>query len=214
MSLALSLAARLPRHPAVRLLLCLALALAAQRLPAPAAALLAAPLLLAAGTGGRFLTLLRRSRWLLLSLFLVFALGTPGEALYVHPWSPTREGVLLGLEQGLRLLTVLLAVAWLLQSTRPQALATGLLTLGRPLGRLGLAPERGIARLLLVLRHVDSAGAWPRGQDWRRFLEEPEEEQEASLTVDLDSLERADGLALGALLLSMALLLAWPGGGL
>lgn len=200
----------IPCHPAVRLLLCLLLALAAQLLPAPLAAALALPLLLADGVGGRYRTLLRRTRWLLLSLFLVFALGTPGAPLYDHAWSPSREGVLLGLEQGLRLAAVLLTVSWLLQTTRPVALAQGFLTLLAPLGRLGLSPQRGIARLLLVMRHVDSAEAWPRGQDWRRFLETPPQEQESALEVELHPLQGPDCLLLGGMGLGILALLASP----
>lgn len=198
------------RHPAVRLLLCLLLALAAQALPALLAAALVLPLLRADGVAGRCRTLLRRTRWLLLSLFLVFALGTPGTPLYDHAWSPSREGVFLGLEQCLRLATVLLAVSWLLHRTRPAALAQGLLTLLQPLRYLGLAPERGIARLLLVMRHVDSAEAWPRGQDWRRFLEMPAQEQESVLEVELHPLPGPDRLLLAGMGLGILVLLASP----
>jgi len=198
-------------HPAVRLLAFLVLILAVQ-LGAPVLVLaLAAPLLLVAGVGERYRTLLRRSRWLLLSLFLVFALGTPGEALYQHPWSPTREGVLLGLEQGFRLAAVLLAVAWLLQTTRPVSLAQGIHTLAHPLRHLGLSPDRGIARLLLVLRHVDSADAWPHGRDWRRFLDEPAAESESVLEVVLAPLAGRDQWALGGLGLGMVSLFILPG---
>lgn len=200
-------------HPAVRLCLCLCLALAAQLLPGWLALTLAAPLVFAAGVGRRYGGLLLRTRWLLLSLFLIFALATPGTPLYPHPFSPSREGVLLGLEHGARLLAVLLAVAWLLQTTIPTALAQGGLLLLRPLGRLGLAPERGVARLLLVLRYVESAPTWPKARAWREFLDKPLEDGDESLRVEVHGLKTADFLALGSMVLGLGILF-WLQGGL
>ena len=152
-------------HPAVRLLLFLAAAMAAQVL-APWACIVGLILLAAcAGAARRAWTLARRARFLLLSLSLIFALGTPGTALLPGIDWLTREGVALGLEHGLRLLTVLGAVAWLLASTPPAELAAGCYVLLAPLARLGWHPERAVARLLLVLRYGETPsapGAWKR----------------------------------------------------
>ncbi|MDE2586136.1 MAG: hypothetical protein KGN39_12140, partial [Betaproteobacteria bacterium] len=94
-----------------------------------------------------------------------FALGTPGTPLLPGSDWLTREGAVLGLEHGLRLLTVLGAVAWLLASTPATELAAGCYVLLTPLVRLGWHPERAVARLLLVLRYGETPsvpGAWKR----------------------------------------------------
>lgn len=154
-------------HPAVRLLLFLVAALAAQVLAPWACVAGLALVALCPGAARRAWILARRARFLLLSLFLIFALGTPGTPLFSAGDWLTHEGVALGLEHGLRLLAVLGAVAWLLASTPPAELAAGCYTLLAPLARLGLHPERAVARLLLVL-HYGETPATPGA--WRRLL--------------------------------------------
>ncbi|WP_187775312.1 CbiQ family ECF transporter T component [Oryzomicrobium terrae] len=163
------------RHPALRLATCIVLLLAIQLAWGPWLVLLVVPLALWGGAAADFRRLLRRTRWLLLSLFAVFALGTPGSVW----WSPlgmwvTREGMGLALEHSARLVAVLAVVAGLLASTAPQALAAGLLTLLSPLGRLGLPVNRAVARLVLVLQAIDSvprrAGQSELAGTWRFSL--------------------------------------------
>ncbi|MCZ7654419.1 MAG: hypothetical protein M5R42_09260 [Rhodocyclaceae bacterium] len=63
--------------------------------------------------------LLKRTRWLIASLVLLFALATPG--VYILPalggYGPTAEGMWLGLEHLMRLLFVLATLSVLLQLT-------------------------------------------------------------------------------------------------
>ena len=64
--------------------------------------------------GGReFFKLLRRARWLLLSILLIYAFATPGEYVGALPDSiaPTYEGLHSGAVQALRLVAMLAALA-------------------------------------------------------------------------------------------------------
>jgi len=135
---------------------------------------LASALVIALAAGfarARLGLLLRRVRWLIVSLLLLFALATPG--VYLLPvlggLSPTGEGLRLGVEHALRLLVVLAALALLLESTGVEGLLSGLHGLMRPLACLGIDRSRVAVRLMLVLRYAEQA---PPGRHWRRWLEE------------------------------------------
>lgn len=106
----------------------------------------------------RFIKLLRRLRLLILVLFGVTLLMTPGAALF-PAWGlyPTQEGVLLAITQLIRLLGMLAAVALLLDSTDQRGLAAGSLALLQPLAGQATWPERAVARLLLVFDYLESA---------------------------------------------------------
>lgn len=122
--------------------------------------------------GRRLALLLRRTRWLILALLVLFALATPG--VYVLPalgaFGPSQEGLWLGLEHALRLLVVLSALALLLELNDLDTLLAGLHGLLRSLEWTGLDRGRVALRLMLVLRYVEQA---PPGQHWRAWLEEP-----------------------------------------
>lgn len=106
----------------------------------------------------RFLKLLRRLRLLILVLFGVTLLMTPGAALFPE-WGlyPTAEGVHLAVTQLLRLLGMLAVVTLLLEGTDRRALAAGCLALLQPLAGKAHWPERAVARLLLVFDYLESA---------------------------------------------------------
>lgn len=106
----------------------------------------------------RFIKLLRRLRLLILVLFGVTLLMTPGTAL-LPEWGlyPTAEGVHLAVTQLIRLLGILAAVTLLLESTGQRALAAGCLALLQPLAGQAHWPERAVARLLLVFDYLESA---------------------------------------------------------
>lgn len=161
-------------HPALKLALALVMLLLIQLDRGGWLVLGLVPLALFGGAGPDFRRLLRRTRWLLLSLVLVFALGTPGTMWYppLGLWV-TREGGLLAVEHSARLVAVLAVVASLLARTPPQSLAAGLLTLLAPLARLGVPVNRAVARLVLVLRNLDQASTPARtgvGGTWRFSL--------------------------------------------
>lgn len=106
----------------------------------------------------RFLKLLRRLRLLILVLFGVTLLMTPGAALFPQ-WGlyPTSEGLHLAITQLMRLLGMLASVTMLLDSTDQRALAAGTLALLQPMAAGAQWPERAVARLLLVFDYLESA---------------------------------------------------------
>ncbi|MEZ5613999.1 MAG: hypothetical protein R3E35_02150 [Rhodocyclaceae bacterium] len=158
-------------HPTVRLIAWGVLAALVQWLPL-SGLLLACAAALSAGAWlapRRMGLLLRRTRWLILSLVLLFALATPG--VYLLPslgvMGPTAEGLRLGLEHLLRLLFVLASLAVLLERTGAEGLVAGLHGLMRPLSWLGLDRGRVALRLMLVMHYVEQA---PPGLHWREWL--------------------------------------------
>lgn len=118
----------------------------------------------------RFQQLIKRSRWILLTLLLTFVLLTPGERL-VADYPVTKEGLASGLEHLLRLLSVLVAVAWLVGGRSVAWLLSAMLGL---LESFGVSRGRGfIVRLALTLR--DSAVEGGR-QSWKSMLTASEPE--------------------------------------
>lgn len=163
-------------HPCAVLVAWAALAVAGQLLAGPP--LLAfLGLCIAAAWGfarARALRLLRRSRYLLLALVVIFVVFTPGTRVFVEPaWLVlSREGLALAAVHGARLLCVLMLVALLLERLAPAELVLGLVVLAAPLRRIGLDPSRLAVRLMLVLEMA----AERRVADWREWLREADDE--------------------------------------
>ena len=163
-------------HSGLILFLWLALVAAVQLLtPAALVVALAGTAALALWLArARSIRLVRRIRLLLLAIVVLFAGFTPGEAV-LHDWpriSPTREGLELAAVHAARLLTVVFAVALLLERLSMTRLVAGLYALAQPLRVLGLVPERLAIRLLLVLHYVEAS---PRGSgrmQWRAWLQD------------------------------------------
>jgi energy-coupling factor transporter transmembrane protein EcfT len=159
-------------HPTVRLIVWGVMAALVQSLPL-GGLLLACALALGAGAWlapQRLGLLLKRTRWLIVSLILLFALATPG--VYVMPLlgslGPTGEGMLLGFEHLMRLLFVLASLAVLLQITGVESLVAGLHGLLLPLSWLGLDRGRVAMRLMLVMHYVEQS---PPRKHWREWLQ-------------------------------------------
>ena len=110
-----------------------------------------------------FWRLLRRVRWLLFFLLVIFAFSTPGE--YVRQWpldggqafAPTYEGIFAGLLKTAKLCIMLAGLSLLLVTTNRANLIAGFYLLVTPLRILGLNPERFAARLWLTLHYVEQA---------------------------------------------------------
>ena len=136
--------------------------------------LLGGPVLAAALVfcGARLHTLLRRTRWIMISLLLIYAYATPGEALFAQlgAYSPTLEGAQDGLLQLGRLSCMLAALAMLLAGLNRQQLIGGLYVLAYPLRYLGVSRERIAVRLALTLHYADSV-MLDASADWRASLE-------------------------------------------
>jgi energy-coupling factor transporter transmembrane protein EcfT len=103
--------------------------------------------------------LLRRTRWILVSLLLIYAYATPGEAALpmLGNWSPAREGLQDGAAQLLKLLAALASLAILLEKLPRLQLIAGLYSLFAPLNFLGISRERCAIRLALTLHYAEVA---------------------------------------------------------
>ncbi len=195
-------------HPTVRLVIWLQFLLAVQYM---SGGLLAAFFVLLPALGKRVwrraAKLVWRSRWLLLSLFAIFAWGIAGEPLWDGGFAPTREGLAEALTHLGRLLLVLIAVATFLEAMPLPDLVSALHAAMRPLRYLGLDAERSVVRLLLVLRYVE---ALPRPRDWRSLLDAPQAANEEAIMVNAVPLRAADyALTLGVAVLLLACILRW-----
>lgn len=99
--------------------------------------------------------LLRRMRWLFLSLLIVYLWFTPGQPLLPAIASqPTLEGVLEGLQRISALALLALAASLLMQSMTREALIAALYRLLSPLRWLRVQPERIAVRITLTLEAV------------------------------------------------------------
>ncbi len=159
-------------HPATLLIAWAGFAFALPLLPLTAAlatmgAALAASLALARR---RSIVLLRRSRWLLLSVALLFAFATPG--LSVPGWPGriglTQDGLLLAAEHLSRLVILLATLALLHERLQTAGLLTGLHAL-LGLTRSEALRERIAVRVMLVIEYIEGRDA---KAGWRHWLDE------------------------------------------
>ena len=121
----------------------------------------------------RLRMLLRRTRWIMLSLLLIYAYATPGDAVWAQlaEFSPTYDGLRDGLLQLFRLVCALAALAILLTLLTQQQLVSGLYALAYPLRYLGLSRERIAVRLALTLHYAESA-MLDTSVNWRNSIEQ------------------------------------------
>lgn len=151
-------------HPSCALIVWLAAVVGAQFVGYAGLVLLAAvALALAPRSIYRWLTYVRRAKWLLLTLWLILAYNAPGEAWLDKPWAPTYEGVDEASLQAVRLLVMLLWLAWLFAGQGREGLVSGLWGLLRPCRGFGFQADRLVVRLSLVLDNLQTPqakGAW------------------------------------------------------
>ncbi len=100
--------------------------------------------------------LLRRTRWLLLTMLVMFGWFTPGTPLSGIPGA-SQEGLLLAADNIARLLIALAALAMLLKSLTPAELVAGMRSLLAPIAFLGIPRDRIAVRLALTLREVEAS---------------------------------------------------------
>jgi energy-coupling factor transporter transmembrane protein EcfT len=156
-------------------------------------------------SGSKFIQLLRRTRWIMLSLLLVYAYSTPGQPMLegLGMLSPSREGLTDGMLQLTRLLVALAGLAILLDSLNRQQMIAGLYTLFAPLRLIGVSRERVAVRLALTLQYAEAAmlrktNTW---QDNLRSLFEPQDEAGKQMELTLYRFGIYDGLLAGFALL-------------
>lgn len=131
------------------------------------AALTAAALVVGSHGVRTWLGYVRRARWLLLTLWLILAYNTAGEAFMDLPWAPTEEGIAVANLQAVRLVAMLAFLACLFASLGQDGIVGGLWGGLRPLRGLGLDVERLVVRLSLVLENLQTPQ--PKGA-WRQML--------------------------------------------
>lgn len=153
--------------PVGRLLVWLAASLGAQTL---AGAALASAFLLLPLAGGavlrRFFRLFWRTRWLLLSLLAVFALGDLAGDWPLPDVAGALAGALAGLTQVGRLLLVLAALALFLETTPLAEILAALRAVLAPLARCGVDVDRAVVRLALTLLYAERPNAF----NWRQIF--------------------------------------------
>lgn len=159
-------------HPATLLVVWISFALLLQAAsPRLLFALFTVSLVLSAVcAAARSFRLLRRSRWLLLSIALLFLFFSPGEYLPGLPGQlgMTYEGIERTGEQLGRLLAILLSLALLHEHIGTPGLLAGLYRLLGPFSWR----DTTVVRLMLVLEFVDEK----REISWREWLERPDGE--------------------------------------
>ncbi len=111
-----------------------------------------------------FFQLIKRMRWLFVSLLLIYAYATPGEYLVFLPLNvaPSYEGLQLGATQIAKLLIAVASLSALFASTTKSQLMAGLWTLLSPLRLVGLNVERFTVRMLLTLHYVEQMAVQPK----------------------------------------------------
>ncbi len=121
--------------------------------------------------GARLARLLRRSRFLMLAILVLFAGFTPGQRVWLAPaWLPlTEEGTVLAAIHLARLASVVALVAILLERLPRADLVLAISVLVSPVRWLGGDPRRFAVRLALVLDLVAERSA----SDWRSWLDAP-----------------------------------------
>jgi energy-coupling factor transport system permease protein len=204
-------------HPAAQILTwCLLVAIMQVLTPVPLGAAAGSILLCAfALSRHKFVQLLRRTRWIMFSLLLIYAYSTPGQPLFgsfgpfspFSPFSPTREGLGDGALQLARLLAALAALAILLDRLHRQQLIAGLYALFAPLRWIGLSRERVAVRLALTLHYAEVVML--RGTGWQetlRSLFEPHGESTRQMELPLYRFRLRDAALLGGGLLTLWML--------
>ncbi|MCB1916077.1 MAG: hypothetical protein KDG52_10205 [Rhodocyclaceae bacterium] len=170
-------------HPAVSLAMAGLLLIGSQILTGGALALgcLVALGAALAAARRRLPRLLRRSRFLLLAIVVMFAWFTPGRRVVGEPaWlSPSFEGVQLAATHVGRLLITLSLVSLLLERMPAQSLLQGLSTLARPLAAVGWDADRLAVRLSLVMQLVTESD----GRHWKHWLDDSLDEADRVPTV-------------------------------
>ena len=160
-------------HPAAQILTWCFLVATMQALTREALLITAAMIVLCAVMicGQQFIQLLRRTRWIMFSLLLIYAYSTPGEPLLnaLGILSPTLEGCVDGVLQLVRLLATLASLAILLDRLPRLELISGLYTLFAPLQWFNISRERLAVRLSLTL-HYAEADMVRGAQSWQDAL--------------------------------------------
>lgn len=105
-----------------------------------------------------FSNMLRRVRWLLVILLIIYAFSTPGEYVRGFPiwFSPSYEGIQAGLMQVVKIMIMLAALSVLLTTTSRELLIGGIYQLLSPFSMLKVDAKRFAVRIWLTMHYVES----------------------------------------------------------
>lgn len=186
-------------HPATPLLAWAGLALVLPVLTLGVLALLLFPagLLAMLFAGARTASLLRRARWLLVSIALLFTFATPG---LVAPQplgglGATQDGLVLAAEHVARLLLLLTTLSVLHEHLGTAGFVSGIYSLLAPLRRWRGLRERIVVRLMLVVEMVESR----HGGGWRHWLDAADVGEPQVLSLAVRRASWCDGVAAAAI---------------
>lgn len=101
--------------------------------------------------------MLRRMRWLFLSILVTYLWFTPGAPMFpaFGHYSPSIEGVIGGAQRIVTLVLIVVQVGLLLHTTSREELVGAIRRLAAPLQLLGLNRDRLALRLMLILESVE-----------------------------------------------------------
>lgn len=106
---------------------------------------------------GTAMAMLKRLRWLFLSIFIIYLFFTPGILLWPDLlWGPTEEGAWLGLSRISVLVLIVAAVNVLLSSTEQAEFLAAVHWCLQPLAWFGLPHERLAVRIALTVESVSA----------------------------------------------------------
>lgn len=189
-------------HPAIQILIWITLSIFAQALAAQGLFVLTVVLFIAAVklNSRQLFSLIRRTRWILFSLLLIYAYSTPGVALVTElgRYSPTLEGLSDGLMQLGRLLSMLSGLAILLSLLSESQFISGIHALAYPLNWFGGSRERVAVRLALTLQYAEPTMR-DTAADWKQAIGDALQipfEAEQRVMLDRNALKAVDGLSL------------------
>lgn len=155
----------------------------------------------------RCFRLLRRIRYLLLAIIVLFAGFTPGEAIFANypVLSPSREGVWLAIEHAGRVLAVVFCVAMMMEWLPSRRLVGALYALMRPFESIGFPAARVAVRTLLVLEHVDSE----RKSDWRDWLAVSDDSVQEPIQIKREVMRLFDWTVLCGVMMIVPIWMTW-----
>lgn len=147
-----------------------------------------------------FVRLLKRSRWLLVSVALVFLLMAPGSGIStVYGLSvPSVEGLRLALDQIGRLVLAMAMLALLLKRMSISELVAGARHFFVLLNLRGFNPDRAALRLVLTLQLLEQDSQRSDSLKWRNLMEMDlsAEEMSADISMSVYPFGWADRLVL------------------
>lgn len=108
--------------------------------------------------------LLRRMRWLLLSIFILYLWFIPGRPVLPFYGMPSVEGIEVGVVRAGALILLVLAVNLLLQMTPREQLLSAILWLAAPLRWIGVDQRKLAVRIVLTLETVGQVQEMLGGQ--------------------------------------------------